>query len=436
MAYRHNPELEAAILADPDDDDGYLVYADWLQSVGDPRGELIAVEHRTSRPPGHIPGPARNTAPDELPALRRREFLRATFACQLVHPLAVDHALRLRWRLGFVVEATLDVVQCHHHELWPSVIVERLLAHPACRLLRTITIDGMNTERYDRGRDTDRDADRAQISVLPDLLQTLQTCDWPPGLTGLALHASRRGTIFTSLDQLTALYQLPFTALSLYCASVPEGGVLALDRLRVRELELRVIHWSESDWSALGAVSWPRLERLQLSMAHESMMLPSSLTSGSAYPELRHLAIWDARHTAAVLAEIMASPLSESLQSLDGSFYRLSPTDDDPLVTHAGSLGHLTLFPTGDLDIEWTTSRDSAQHRRFIELAARMDRLQSALALYERALDRDPHLPLAWLARAWILQHLGRAREARACHDEMVRIDPHRARDHSPPTST
>ncbi len=38
-----NPELEAAILADPVNPAGYRIYADWLEQQGDPRGELIAL---------------------------------------------------------------------------------------------------------------------------------------------------------------------------------------------------------------------------------------------------------------------------------------------------------------------------------------------------------------------------------------------------------
>lgn len=39
-----NEELERELASDPDDVDAYLVYADWLQSAADPRGELIAVQ--------------------------------------------------------------------------------------------------------------------------------------------------------------------------------------------------------------------------------------------------------------------------------------------------------------------------------------------------------------------------------------------------------
>src|SRR5262245_23756427 len=43
-----NLEIEAAIAAAPDDPMPCLVYADWLQERGDPRGELIALEHAMS----------------------------------------------------------------------------------------------------------------------------------------------------------------------------------------------------------------------------------------------------------------------------------------------------------------------------------------------------------------------------------------------------
>ena len=36
----------AAILATPDDDSPRLIYADWLEERGDPRGELLRVECR------------------------------------------------------------------------------------------------------------------------------------------------------------------------------------------------------------------------------------------------------------------------------------------------------------------------------------------------------------------------------------------------------
>ena len=56
-----NPELEQAILANPDDEAAYEVYADWLQGEGDPRGELAAVQVAL----------ARGKKPSRRPASRR-----------------------------------------------------------------------------------------------------------------------------------------------------------------------------------------------------------------------------------------------------------------------------------------------------------------------------------------------------------------------------
>ena len=39
-----NPDLEAAIVANPSDREAYAVFADWLQEQGDPRGELISLQ--------------------------------------------------------------------------------------------------------------------------------------------------------------------------------------------------------------------------------------------------------------------------------------------------------------------------------------------------------------------------------------------------------
>jgi uncharacterized protein (TIGR02996 family) len=46
-------ELLARLRAHPDDQEAWLVYADWLAEQGDGRGELIALEHRAAprRPP-------------------------------------------------------------------------------------------------------------------------------------------------------------------------------------------------------------------------------------------------------------------------------------------------------------------------------------------------------------------------------------------------
>src|SRR4051812_20970225 len=51
---QRNPQLHAAVLADPDDDAPRLVYADWLGERGEPWGELIAVQLARAREDGPL----------------------------------------------------------------------------------------------------------------------------------------------------------------------------------------------------------------------------------------------------------------------------------------------------------------------------------------------------------------------------------------------
>ena len=94
-----NPDLEATIAAAPDSFDPYLVYADWLQGQGDPRGELIMLQyaqHTATRPQ------------------QRHEFDQAvqahleTHQDSLLGELGEVPGLRVSWFMGFIKDANFD----------------------------------------------------------------------------------------------------------------------------------------------------------------------------------------------------------------------------------------------------------------------------------------------------------------------------------------
>lgn len=66
-----NEELEEQIRADPLDPQPYLVYADWLQTQGDPRGELISIHHAIAEHEAHT------DSTDKLFSERRQQLRRA-----------------------------------------------------------------------------------------------------------------------------------------------------------------------------------------------------------------------------------------------------------------------------------------------------------------------------------------------------------------------
>src|SRR6185295_17266496 len=109
-------DLEAQLLDAPDDAALRLVLADALEQRGDPRGTLIQLHHALA-----------------VAAVREdRVRLRAAIAELLARELPELAELELVWELGFVRAASItrDVVEQ----------LPRVLAHPALRLVRELTL--------------------------------------------------------------------------------------------------------------------------------------------------------------------------------------------------------------------------------------------------------------------------------------------------------
>jgi uncharacterized protein (TIGR02996 family) len=113
------PALEAAIASAPEVVGGYLVYADWLQQHGEPRGELIVVQHALASAPWDA-------------ALREREAaLFAEHRERLLGPLALAVCVRVDWHCGFVRALDLGgALAAGGHEL-----LEALFVHPSLQFL-------------------------------------------------------------------------------------------------------------------------------------------------------------------------------------------------------------------------------------------------------------------------------------------------------------
>lgn len=113
---QRDPALEAAIARAPEELGGYLVYADWLQQRGEPRGELIVVQRA-------LAGAPRDGA------LRAREAaLFADHGDRLLGPLALVADARVDWHCGFVRSIELG------GEL-SAALLEALLAHPSLQFV-------------------------------------------------------------------------------------------------------------------------------------------------------------------------------------------------------------------------------------------------------------------------------------------------------------
>ena len=114
-----NLELEAVIEENVDDEHAYLVYGDWLQMRGDPRGELIALQAAARRNPG-----------DKKLAKLVDEYIEE-HADHLLGPLG--DACMVSWHLGFIRDARFLP------DKDDSVSV--LLEHPSGRFVQTLIVE-------------------------------------------------------------------------------------------------------------------------------------------------------------------------------------------------------------------------------------------------------------------------------------------------------
>lgn len=141
------PQLEAAILANPDDPAPYLVYADWLHQQGSDLGLVISLGHAAS-----------------LDASKRPAAEQAARDYQSRRGL--NEGVRLTWRMGVVAAALVT-------ELGTDQVIA-LLADPALAFIRELVFAEYDTSRSDgetEGADEDSD------DLLDDLLGDFSMAD-------------------------------------------------------------------------------------------------------------------------------------------------------------------------------------------------------------------------------------------------------------------
>ncbi len=115
-------DLEAAIEADPDDVSAYLVYADWIGTLGDPRGGLIVAQ----------------VSGDAAAAAAYLKQYESTFLGPLAEHVGYDGAIiEPTWRNGFIRRATVR----EDGERRSDLRFEALLEHPSARWLGALTLE-------------------------------------------------------------------------------------------------------------------------------------------------------------------------------------------------------------------------------------------------------------------------------------------------------
>jgi uncharacterized protein (TIGR02996 family) len=301
--------LEARIADDPDDPVAWSVYADYLQKLGDPHGELAALQDAAELAPA---GKPKTTA--------QRTFTRAfgKHASQILGTL-VDHGADLKdplkppfvWKHGFVrrviVGEAVDPTAYGARWVSAAATLNEILAHPAARMLGELEIR------------TPTDDDAAK--VIAHLVRHA-----PRQLRELTIYArADLGDLSPLWDALPRLRRITVGARSF------EVGDFEL--LDARRVELMPLSLTPATASAIAAAAWPVLERLEIRFGGQGLppratlkdLLP--LFQRDDLPKLSVLKLRGCPYAGALLRAIADSPTAPQLVLLDVMEGNYNPHD-------------------------------------------------------------------------------------------------------------
>lgn len=296
------PALEAAIVADPDNDAAYAVYGDWLEHQGDPRGALIALQL------------AAKAGDAKLDAAAKKHL--AEHADYFIGSLAALGDGAISWSRGFV-----DKLYLHEASTAMAHTLAGALAHPSLRFVAHIAVTG------EAGGDEAASVLAAHV---------------PPTLRGLRLR-------FRRTHDLAALWPVMpnLRRLTLF------GEKLALGDLDLPVLERLDISDQELSYASMHAIAhapWPVLERLRIDFGNGYRTGDASiddvfaLLARSDLPALRRLALMHTRYIREVVIELGTSPLALQLEHLDLSFNHMTDAHALDLVRHKDRFPKLQLL--------------------------------------------------------------------------------------------
>jgi uncharacterized protein (TIGR02996 family) len=322
-------ELEQVLVRSPDDTETYLVYGDWLQARGDPRGELIALQHR------------RSERPDD-PALERAErHLIEQHADLLLGDLALHReALELEWHLGFLRSARIagptSLRRQREARASCEEVLRALLRHPSVTLLRGL---GLGVLPADAGDPFDGP------------LQVLEEAGPRPTLRRLFLgdfvYPDEMELSWVSMPATERLYPLYPGLVELTL----QAGHFELGRLELpalRSFELRTGGLDRASLRAILEARWPALERLVIWFGDPNYGADSSLDDlqplldATAAPAgLRHLGLMNCEHADELCSALARSALLPRLEVLDLSLGTLSDAGAAALLAGRERFAHL-----------------------------------------------------------------------------------------------
>lgn len=328
-------KLEASIEADPDSADAYLVYADWLQTQKDPRGELIVLQH------------ANKAAAKRLLDTHAEAFFGTLANLRELLVPAKGHVLLgmpTTWRWGY-----LQAVFLGNQEDFDDILIDDVLAdlldHPSARFLRELTL-GINTFADNTYAGAAKVIGKRRLPtlrklVIGDFVSEEMELNW------------------TDMGNIEPLYKAVPNLESLTLRS----GTMKLGKLvlpKLRELRILTGGLDKKSLAAITGQKWPYLEILNIQLGDENapgikLADLSPIFAGTHFPKLTHLGLGNCDFEDAIAAELARSKIAARIEHLDLSEGTLG--DEGALALATGKWPRLKSI---DVHASWLTKQGIA----------------------------------------------------------------------------
>jgi uncharacterized protein (TIGR02996 family) len=306
-----NDELEQKIFADPDGVDAHLVYADWLTEHGDPRGELIMLQHGK-----------KIAEADALLAAHRAHFL---------GDLPDDKQLfKADWALGFIRAARISAGD----DCAPPEAYEELARLPSARFLRELTF---GVAIHD---DTNIYNEVVQALVAAGVAPTLRTLFFGDfTYEDCELSWSELGDLSSLWPVLARLRSLRLRA-----------GAMTLGAIELPELRSFSVEtggFSAEDLRAVAAAKWPKLEHLEIYCGDDNYGASGGIADiqpildARGIPALTSLGIVNCEWVNDLCKVIHKSRIVKQLKHLNLSKGIMTDEGVDALVENKEAFAHL-----------------------------------------------------------------------------------------------
>lgn len=313
-------DFEQALRADPDGEENYLVHADWLQSQGDPIGQLIAVQHALAHSRRGSERHAELERQEMTMLFEHRRHLWGPLGDRIIDQNLQLYASELFapvWHLGFLrsVEFNLFDLQLPAG-LDIAHLARALFDLHIAKLLRGIAVQPLSGRTW------------PGLHELPGIIAELA----PPTVTWLRFGRHNHHNQLPELhlgDHLPALTSLSLCASQLHFpSSLPKVLTEALE-----DLSLSTYRITDKLLAILTSASWPRLNSLSLRLHrfmsraaewHYPALGLGPLLLGDQAPSLRALTLHGTRDTDELIRQLSISPLANRLNHLDISFGALT----------------------------------------------------------------------------------------------------------------